>query len=127
MEVLFRLLGALHLIYGWLLFGAVANALKEDSSIELSRAQWGIKTLLLLAEIVLLTICGLAALLLEPSAYIYAFLSIVILFLVVFSDTVALRGLSALAGISTPFYLHALIRGVAAVTLLATGRYVSGA
>ena len=127
MEVFFRFLGALHLIYGWLLFGAVANALKDDSGIELSRAQWGIKTVLLLAEIVLLAICGLAALLLEPSAYIYAFLSIVVLFLVVFSDTVALRGLSALAGISAPFYLHALVRGAAAFTLFATGRYVSGA
>ncbi len=126
METIFRLLGALHLIYGWLLFGLLANTLKEGSGIELPRAQWGIKTFLLLIDIALLAICGTAALLLEPSAFIYAFLSLVASLLVAFSDTVALRGPLALADIAVPFYIQALIRGVAVFVLFAVGSSIGG-
>lgn len=127
MDTLFRFLGALHLSYGWLLFGLLANVLKDDSGIELPRAQWGIKTLLLLVEIALLAICGVAALLLEPTAFIYAFLALVVSLLVAFSDTVALRGPSALADISAPFYLQALVRAAAAYALYFLVPSVSGA
>jgi hypothetical protein len=127
METSYRFLGALHLIYGWILFGILASALKEDSGVDLPRAQWGIKTVLLLADILLLTICGFAALLLEPSAFVYAFLALVASMLVAFSDTVALRGPSALADISLGFYLQTVVRGAAALALFALGVAAGGA
>jgi hypothetical protein len=127
METSFRVLGALHLIYGLLLFGVLTNALKESSGIELPRAQWGIKSMLLLADISLLAICGSAALLLEPSAFVYACLALVVSLLVAFSDTVALRGPSALADISVSFYLQVAVRGAAAFALFTLGPSAGGA
>lgn len=126
METCFRILGALHLMYGAVLFGILVDALKEDSGIELPRAQWGIKAVLLLAEVSLLLICGCAALLLEPSAFAYALLALVACFLVAFSDTVALRGPRALVDLPPGFYLHVAIRGIAASALFVLAPAVAG-
>jgi hypothetical protein len=126
MEILYRVLGAFHLAYAWWVFGELAHALKEDSGVELSRVQWGIKTILWLAEMALLLICGAAALLLEPSAYAFAWLALLAYLLVAFSNTVALEGPMALAHFPASFYIRVAVRSLFAVTLYGIGTGMDG-
>jgi len=121
MELLYRVLGARHLVYAWWIFGELAHALKEESGVELARVQWGIKTMLWLAEIALLLICGSAALLLEPSAHVFAWLALLAYVLVAFSNTVALEGPIALFNFSTGFYVRLALRSIVATTLYVIG------
>ncbi|MDH5829020.1 hypothetical protein QFW80_00575 [Luteimonas sp. M1R5S18] len=121
MELLYRVLGALHLVYAWWIFGELAHALKEESGVELARVQWGIKTSLWLVEIALLFICGAAALLLEPSAHVFAWLALLAYVLVAFSNTVALEGPIALFYFSAGFYVRVVLRSIVAATLYGIG------
>lgn len=116
-ETSFRFLGALHLVYAFMVLGGLANALKEGSGIDLSRTQWGIKSLLWLIESALLAICGVAALVLEPSAHVFSWLALIAFLLVACSNSVALEGPRALLDFPPEFYGQVLIRISAAVML----------
>ena len=122
MEFLYRLLGALHLVYGYWLFGRLAVILKEDSGVQMPRLQWGIKTALWLTEVILLSIAGVAGLLLAPPAYTFAWLALLASVLAALGNNVSIRGHRAFAHFSPGFYVGVLVRSLAAMAFLAASK-----